>query len=483
MNSTHNTGTRRHFLATSALGIGGVALAWLLKEQALLAAPTRPELEPRRFDLTPKAPHHAPRARAMISLFMQGGPSHVDLLDPKPVMARYDGRPYPGTIRYDNPAQASAKVLASPWKFHNHGQSGTEVSELLPHLAEVVDDITIVRSMRTGVNNHGQSINALNNGRILTGRPVLGSWLTYGLGAESQDLPAYLVLTDPHSLPVVGVDNWSNGWLPSLFQGTVLRPQEPRIPNLDAPPHMQGDTQGRYLDYLERLNRGHLERHPGELDLEARIASYQLAARMQTAAREALDIRGESQATRRLYGVDEPATADYGTRCLIARRLVERGVRFVQVFTRNQFWDHHGNLRTALPASCRMTDKPAAALVRDLKSRGLLDSTVVAWGGEMGRLPVIQNDTGAARVGRDHNTYGFSMWFAGGGFKGGCVHGATDDFGHHAVTDVVHHYDYHATLLHLFGLDHRRLVYHHNGQEMALTDNQPARVVREVLLR
>ncbi|HZZ78577.1 MAG TPA: DUF1501 domain-containing protein [Gemmataceae bacterium] len=473
--------TRRHLLATSAMGIGGVALAWLLNQEKLLGAPTRPELEPRIYDLTPKPTHHEPRARAMISLFMQGGPSHVDLFDPKPVMARYDGRPYPGTIRYDNPAQASARVLASPWRFRKRGQSGLEISDLLPHLADVIDDVTIVRSMHTGVNNHGQSINALNNGRIFTGRPVLGSWLTYGLGCETQNLPAYLVLTDPHSLPVIGVDNWSNGWLPSLFQGTVLRPQEPRIPNLDPPPHMRGDAQGRYLDYLERLNRAHLERHPGEHDLEARIAGYQLAARMQTAAREALDISRESPATRALYGIDDPATADYGTRCLIARRLVERGVRFVQVFTRNQFWDHHGSILTALPRSCQMTDKPAAALVRDLKSRGLLDSTIVSWGGEMGRLPVIQNDAGRASVGRDHNTYGFSMWFAGGGFKGGCAYGATDDFGHHAVNDVVNHHDYHATILHLFGIDHRRLAYRHNGQEMTLTDQHPARIVRDIL--
>lgn len=473
--------TRRHFLATSSMGIGGLALSWLLKEDGLLAAPNRPELEPRRFDLTPKPPHFQPRARAMISLFMQGGPSHLDLLDPKPALQRYDGRPFPGTIQYDNAAQASSKVLASPWRFRKHGQSGIDVSELLPHLAEVVDDITVIRSMRTAVNNHVQSIHALNTSRIVAGRPVLGSWLTYGLGTESQNLPAYMVLTDPVSLPVVSVGNWTNGWLPSLYQGTVVRPQEPRILNLDPPSHMRGPAQERFLRYLNQLNREHLERHPGESDLEARIAGYELAARMQTAAREALDFESESPATKRLYGLDEPTTRDYGSRCLIARRLVERGVRFVQIFTRNQFWDHHGSIRTALPQACRYTDQPAAALVKDLKSRGLLDSTIVAWGGEMGRLPVIQNDAGPASVGRDHNTFGFTMWFAGGGFKAGCTYGATDEFGHHAVVDVVHHYDYLATLLHLFGLDHRRLTYTRNGQEVTLTDNQPARVVSEVL--
>jgi hypothetical protein len=469
-------------LQTSTFGVGTVALAWLLNEERLLAAvPSRPELEKQHFDLRPKTPHHAPRARAMISLFMQGGPSHIDLLDPKPTLDKYDGQAFPGTIKYDNAAQASSKVLASPWKFRKHGQCGTEVSELLPHLAKVVDDIAVIRSMHTGVNNHGQSIYALANGRTTAGPPVLGSWLTYGLGSVSQNLPAFVALPDSASLPVCGTDHWSNGWLPSLFQGTVVRPREPRILNLDPPSRLSGAPQAGYLDYLAKLNRDHLTRHPGELDLEARIASYELAARMQTAAKEALDLAGETAATKKLYGLDDPATRDYGTRCLIARRLVERGVRFVQVFTRNQFWDHHGSLRTSLPAACRMTDKPSAALVTDLKQRGLLDSTLVYWGGEMGRLPVIQNDAGAAKVGRDHNTYGFSSWLAGGGVRPGIVYGATDEFGHHAVRDVVTHHDFHATLLHLFGLDAERLVYSRNGQEQSLLDGAAHRVVKEIL--
>jgi hypothetical protein len=475
--------SRRHFLATNAMGIGTVALAWLLHEDKLLAEPSRPELEPHKFDLTPKKPPHPARATAMISLFMQGGPSHLDLLDPKPMLARYNGKTFPGTIKYDNAAQASSKVLASPWKFKKHGQCGTEVSELLPHLAEIVDDITVIRSMHAGVNNHGQSIFALNTGRIQAGRPALGSWLTYGLGSESQNLPAYVVLTDPDGLPVEGVQNWTNGWLPSLYQGTVVRPREPRILNLDAPVHLQGAAQRRSLEYLRRLNHKHLQRHRGELDLEARIASYELAARMQTAAKEALDISRESPATKRLYGIDDPVTRDYGTRCLIARRLVERGVRFVQLFTRYQFWDHHGSIRTALPAACRKTDRPAAALVKDLKARGLLSTTLMHWGGEMGRLPVIQNDAGVANVGRDHNTYGFSMWLAGGGVRGGCVYGQTDEFGHKAVTNVVTHVDYHTTLLHLFGLDGRRLVFTRNGREESLVDNQPGRIVRDIMQR
>lgn len=471
--------SRRHFLASSALGIGSLAVAWLENQQAL-AEPSKPPLEPRSFDLTPKAPHHPSRARAMISLFMQGGPSHIDLFDPKPELTKLDGKPFPGTIKYDNAAQSSSKCLGSPWKFSAHGECGMELSELVPYLGKVADDITLVRSMHTGVNNHGQSIYALNTGRTVGGFPTLGSWLTYGLGTEADNLPAYVALIDPGQLPVLGVDNWSNGWLPSLYQGTVVRPREPRILNLDAPPHLQGAAQERYLSLVERLNQEHLAKHPGELDLQARIASYELAAKMQLAAKEALDLSGESKATKELYGMNEPTTAEYGSRCLIARRLVERGVRFVQVFTQNQFWDHHGSIASALPNACRKVDRPSAALVQDLKARGLLESTLVHWGGEMGRLPVIQNDAGAAKIGRDHNTYGFSSWFAGGGMKAGYVHGTTDEFGHHAVEDVVSHHDYHATLLHLFGLEPKRLTYLRNAQEQTLVGDE-GRLVEKLL--
>lgn len=477
--NTNLQSTRRHFLASNAFGLGSVALSWLLKQDGLLAEPPKPELL--NFDLLPKAPHHAPRANAMISLFMQGGPSHVDLLDPKPTLNRLDGSNYKGDLKLDNVAEASTKILGSPWKFQKYGECGMDISELLPNLGEIADDITLIRSTHTGVNNHGQSIFALNTGRSISGRPSLGSWLTYGLGSESQNLPSFVVLTDPAGLPVEGVYNWTNGWLPSLFQGTVVRPREPRILNLDPPPELEGAPQDRYLGYLEHLNRQHLERHPGELDLSARIASYELAARMQTAAKEAVDISGETKATQEMYGLDDPATRDYGSRCLIARRLVERGVRFVQLYTRYQFWDHHHSIRKLLPASCKKTDKPAAALVKDLKARGLLDTTLVHWGGEMGRLPVIQNDTGPEKVGRDHNTYGFSMWLAGGGVKRGCIYGETDEFGHKAVTNPVSHSDYHATLLHLFGLDYKRLIFKRNNRDQSLVDNQDCRIVHDIL--
>jgi uncharacterized protein (DUF1501 family) len=275
------------------------------------------------------------------------------------------------------------------------------------------------------------------------------------------------------------VRNWSQGWLASTFQGTVIRAQEPRILDLDPPPHLAGTIQRENLAYLEQINRRHLERHPGERDLEARIASYQLAARMQTAAREALDLSRESQATQKLYGLDDPETRDYAARCLIARRLVERGVRFVQLFLAYQPWDNHNDIRKTLPEITRRTDKPSAALVKDLKDRGLLDSTLVSWGGEIGRLPVVEGEPNKA--GRDHNGQGFSTWLAGGGVRGGQIFGATDEFGHRAVVDPVSANDYQATLMHLFGIDHNRLIYHHNGREQKLTDNRPCRVVKEIL--
>lgn len=472
---------RREILHSATFGVGSVALAYLLNRDRLLAEPAKPDLERKLYTLEPRPPHFAPKAKAMISLFMQGGPSHMDLLDPKPELTKYDGKPFPGTIKYDNAAQASSKVLGSPWKFRKHGQSGLDVSELLPHTASIADDLCVVRSMKTGVNNHVQGIHALNTGRIVSGHPVLGSWVCYGLGSESRNLPAFVALPDPVSLPVSTTEHWSNGWLPAVYQGTSVRPREPRILNLDAPPHLQGTPQEKLLGYLNELNREHRQARPGEMDLDARIGTYELAARMQLAAKEAMDLSRESAKTKAMYGLDDPATAEYGTRCLLARRLIERGVRFVQVFTQNQFWDHHGSIRTALPAACKKTDQPAAALVKDLKQRGLLDSTLVMWGGEMGRLPVIQNDAGTAKVGRDHNTYGFTLWFAGGGFKAGHVHGATDDFGHHAVDKIVTHHDLHATLLHLFGLDAKKLVFRRNGAEQSLLDGHDGRVVRELL--
>jgi hypothetical protein len=354
-----------------------------------------------------------------------------------------------------------------------------DFSELLPHTAGIADDLCMIRSMHTGHNGHEVSIRYMNAGiPAVLGRPSLGAWLTYALGSVTDELPAYMVLSDPGGHPVDGVHNWTNGFLPSLYQGTVLRAKEPRIFNLNAPAHLKGDVQRNYLDFLSQLNQAHLAKRPGEHSLGARIDSYELAARMQTAATDALDISGESATTKKLYGIDQDATREYGTRCLIARRLVEYGVRFVQLFLNGQPWDNHQNIHGALPGICRRTDQPAAALVTDLKQRGLLDSTVVHWGGEIGRLPVVQS---RSKPGRDHNGQGFSTWLAGGGFKPGTIYGETDDVGHRAVVNKVTANDYQATLLHLFGLDHNGMVYHHNGQQKKLTAGRPARVVTDIL--
>lgn len=476
-----NLRSRRAFLNENAMGMGAVALAWLLQQDRLLAIPPNVARESTALDMHPRSPHQPGKARAMISLFMHGGPSHVDLFDPKPELSRRDGQEYPGEITYSFVNRASKKLLGSPWRFRQHGQSGTALSDLLPNLARVVDDLCVIRSMHTGFNGHEVSIRYWNAGiPAVIGRPSLGSWITYALGSETQDLPAYMVLTDPAGHPVDGVHNWSSGWMPPLFRGTVLRPEEPRILNLDPPPHLRGAAQERNLALLRQLNQRHLDLHAGETDLEARIASYELAARMQVAAKEALDISQETAATHRMYGLDQEVTREYGTRCLIARRLVERGVRFVQLFLGGQPWDNHSNIRGGLTAICQRTDKPSAALVADLKQRGLLETTLVHWGGEIGRLPVTENNGELSNAGRDHNGQGFSCWLAGGGIRGGTTYGETDEFGHRAVVNTVTPNDYQATVMHLFGLNHEKVVYYHNGLPQQLTAGRTARLLTDL---
>lgn len=480
--------SRRHWLQSSAFGLGSVAAAMLLKQDGLLAgegaALKKPLLEKPVYDLSPKQPPRPAKAKAMISMFMMGGPSQIDLFDPKPELVKRHGQQFEGDIRFDNAAQASRQIMAPQWEFKPRGECGMEISELLPHTAGIADDITLIRSMHSAVNNHFPGFFAMNTGGIVGGRATLGSWLTYALGSESQELPAYVALTHPWGLPICGGDSWTNGGLPSIYQGTVVRPTEPRMFNLNPPPHLRGAAQAEQLRFLEEFNRQHLEQFPGNHDLEARIASYQLAAKMQLSAREAFDISSETAETLEMYGVNNDTTKDYGTRCLIARRLVERGVRFVQIFNNGQSWDHHSSIATELPARCREIDQPAAALVKDLKRRGLLDSTLVHWGGEMGRLPTIQvpvGDTELKKVGRDHNTYGFSMWVAGAGIKGGYVHGETDEFSHYAVKDQVTHHDWLATVLDRFGLDAKSLHFEVGAQKLSLVENPAARVVQEIL--
>lgn len=481
--------SRRHWLHSSSFGLAGLAATMLMQEDGILfgneqpSQLDKPDLGPQSYDLLPKEPHFAPKAKAMISMFMIGGPSQIDLFDPKPELTKRDGQQFSGTLQQDNIAQASREIMKPLWKFEPRGQCGMELSELVPHLAEIADDITLIRSMQTNVNNHFPSLYALNSGIGVAGRPSMGSWLTYALGAVSQELPAYVALTHPNGMPIVGGDCWTNAGLPSLFQGTVVRPTEPRILNLDPPAHLKGRPQEEQLAFLKKFNTQHLSENPFENDLGARISSYELAAKMQLAAKEAFDISKETEDTIKMYGIDQDVTRDYGTRCLIARRLVERGVRFVQILNEGQSWDHHDSISSALPIRCREIDKPAAALVKDLKQRGLLDSTIVHWGGEMGRLPVIQVPPGGSsrdKVGRDHNTYGFSMWVAGGGFKSGYVHGKTDEFSHYAIEGTIQHHDWLATVLHLFGLDHNKLKYRTGAGELSLVQSPTARVANEL---
>lgn len=463
------------------MGIGSVALAWMLQQEKASGKPKSVTAKPHN-DLKPRASQFEPRAKAMISLFQHGGPSHMDLTDPKPELTRYSGTEYAGDIHFSFVNEASKKLFGSPFRFAPRGACGTELSELLPFTSKVVDDLCVIRSMHTGANGHEVSIRYFHGGiPAVVGRPTLGSWLVYALGCESQDLPAYMVLTDPGGLPVDGVTNWSNGFMPAMFQGTVLRPREPRILNLQPPAHLVGSFQRQNLELLQQLNHDYLAAHPGEAELEARIASYELAARMQTAAAEALDISQETGTTHAMYGIDRDETREYGTRCLIARRLVERGVRFVQLFHNGQPWDNHSSLTSGLASICRKTDQPAAALVQDLKQRGMLDSTLVHWGGEIGRLPVTQEHGSPEKAGRDHNGQGFSIWMAGGGIRGGLAYGKTDEFGHRAVENIVTPNDFQATVMRLFGIDHALVTYPHNSQEQIITAKRPAGVVEEII--
>lgn len=458
--------TRRAFLGRYAGCLGGLALAHLLAEADDTANP-----------LAPRPGHVAGKAKSVICLFQHGGPSQVDLFDPKSELTKRHGQAYPGPLEAHFHTQMG-KLLASPFKFHKRGRSGMELSETLPHLGKIADDITLVRSMTTESVDHEAALRLIHTGKVFPGRPVFGSWVLYGLGAARQDVPAYVVLTDPGGLPVDGPNNWSSGFLPAIYQGTPFRAAGAPVANLHPPAGLSPQARQNQLHFLQELNAAHLARNPGNAELEARISNFELAAQMQTSVPALLDLGAETEATRRLYGLDNPATAEYGKRCLLARRLVEKGVRFVQILMNGQPWDTHSKNAENLKSLCGRTDQPSAALVYDLKQRGLLDSTIVLWTGEFGRLPISQGPDG-----RDHNRHAFSLWIAGGGFKKGYVHGATDAFGYKSIDDVVTVFDLQATLLHALGLDHERLTYPHAGRDDSLTDSgvTKAHVVEELL--
>jgi hypothetical protein len=402
----------------------------------------------------------------------------MDLFDPKPALQKFHGKPYPSgklEIHFDKQA---GNVLGSPYAFRSCGDCGMVLSELLPHTAKIADDLTLVQSMTTESVDHESALRLIHSGKFLAGLPTLGAWTIYALGTENENLPAYVVLSDPGGLPVDGEKNWTSGWLPAVFQGTVFRSGKSPVLNLQTPEGVSPQARTNQLRFLETLNRTHLQRHPENSELAARIANFETAARMQVAVPDVLDLSQETEATRQMYGLDHPATEEYGTRCLIARRLVERGVRFVQLFMAGQPWDTHSKNAESLKGLTARTDQPSAALVQDLKQRGLLDETIVLWTGEFGRLPVSQGSDG-----RDHNRRAFSLWLAGGGFKAGYVHGATDDFSYESVEKVVTVHDLHATLLHTLGLDHESLTVPHEGREASLTDAEVtnAHVVNELL--
>jgi len=447
---------RRAFMARHAGGLGSLALAHL--------AAAADAGSGRNDPLAPKQPHHAGKAKAVICLFQHGGPSQMDLFDPKPELTRQHGKPHPDTLEVHFHTQ-QGKLLGSPFKFAKRGQSGVELSELLPHTARIVDDITLVRSMKTDSVDHEAALRVMHSGKIFAGRPAWGSWALYGLGSERKELPAYVVLADPGGFPVDGTNNWSSGFLPPVYQGTPFRATGTPVAHLATPADVAGAARRDQLNLLNGLNAAHIRKHPGNAELEARLSHYELAARMQTTVPDVLNFSDETEETRKLYGIDNPKSAEYGKRCLLARRLIERGVRFVQIFLSSQPWDTHSKNAESLTNLCAMTDQPGAGLVLDLKRRGLLDSTVVLWTGEFGRLPISQGTDG-----RDHNRHAFSLWLAGGGFKKGHVHGATDDFGYMSTDKIVRVPDLHATLLHTLGLDHTRLSFPHEGRDDTLTD-------------
>ena len=432
--------------------------------------------------LAAQKPHFEPRAKRVIYLFMHGGPSHVDLFDPKPDLIKYGGQPLPDSF---GPVMTRRKVAANPLlppikPFQPRGKSGLEISDFLPHLAECADDLCVLRSCHGDSVNHPQSVYQMNTGSILMGRPSLGSWVTYGLGTENQNMPAFVVMPDPGGGAKGGPPAWGSGFLPATYQGTTMRPGPNPILNLRPPSQITDAQQRASLDLIRKLNAKHLADRDADGELEARVNAYELAYRMQSAAPGIVDLHEETAETFALYGIDDkggdPETTEFGTRCLLARRMIERGVRFVQLYSGDtNGWDAHNNVADNHGLYCRRTDKPVAGLLRDLKRRGLLDDTLVIWGGEFGRMPMSEQGTG-----RDHNPWGYSVWLAGARVKGGMAYGSTDAVGLRAAENKVHVHDLHATILHLLGFNHESLTYYHNGRDERLTD-VAGHVVKEIL--
>jgi hypothetical protein len=468
--------TRREFLWEAGAGFTGLALAGMLDEGGFFTGRSRAAAA------TPRGPHFAPRAKSVIFLFMYGGPSHVDTFDYKPQLYELDGRTIPIKTFGRAGRKSEGRVVGPKWKFRQYGQAGKWVSDLFPHLATCVDDMAFLHSMTADSPIHGSAMLQMNTGKILSGSPCLGSWVNYGLGSVNRDLPGFVVMLDPTGGPISGAKNWSSGYMPATYQGTILRSAGVPVLDLKRPEATSEAVQRRLLDTLHEYNAEHHASRPDNSNLAARIASYEMAFSMQRHAPEAVDLKQETPETLLLYGLDDPRTEEFGRRCLLARRLVERGVRFIQLYAggahNDSNWDAHGDLEKNHNYHAGRTDKPIAGLLKDLKRRGLLDETLVVWGGEFGRQPTAEYAKG---TGRDHNAFGFTMWLAGGGIRAGISLGATDELGAAAVVDRFHVKHLHATVLHLLGIDPNHLTYFYNGLDQKLVGVEGAEPIAEIL--
>ncbi len=464
--------TRREFLWEVGGGFAGLALIDLLSSDGFFlqsaqaaAAETAPGVL-----LAPKPSHFPVKAKHVIFFFMTGGPSHIDLFDPKPALTKHNGQPYQGELSVGSNNRPIGYLMQSPFPFKKHGQSGLEISSIYPHLSRHADDLCVVRSLYTDTAAHASGVMQMNTGSVIIGKPSLGSWLSYGLGTMSEDLPSFVVMTDPRGGPIGGSASWSAGFMPAAYQGTLFRSKGSPLLDLATPDEVSDRRQRHSLDLLNRLNQDHFSSREQESELAARIYSYELAYRMQTSASEVVDLDKEDEKTKDMYGLNDNLTNDFGRKCLIARRLVEKGVRFVQLYSGGghgpETWDGHVDCITNHKLHGYETDQPMAALITDLKRSGLWDETLIIWGGEFGRTPTSE---GVGKPGRDHNWYGFTMWLAGAGVKGGQTIGGTDKLGFKAIEDPYHVSDFHATVLHLMGLDHKRLTYFYHGLEERLT--------------
>jgi hypothetical protein len=466
--------SRRDFLLQSGGGLGAIALASLLKDEAQ-AAGTKASLNP----LAPRKPHFEPRAKRVIYLFMHGGPSHVDLFDPKPDLMKYNGQPIPDSFGM---VMTRRKVAQNPLlgpvrAFKPRGKSGIEISDFLPCIAEHADDLCVIRSVHGDSVNHPQSVYQMNTGSILMGKPSLGSWVAFGLGTVNQDMPAFVVMPDPGGGLKGGPPAWGSSYLGATYQGTAMRAGKEPLLHLRPQPQISAEQQIGTLGLVRDLNARHLAGRDNDDELSARVAAYELAFRMQAAAPDVVNLADETAETKALYGIGEKETDEFGTRCLLARRMIERGVRFVQLYSGDtNGWDAHSDVDKNHTEYAKKTDKPVAGLLADLKRRGLLDDTLVIWGGEFGRMPMSEQGKG-----RDHNPWGYTVWFAGAKVKSGFAYGATDPIGLRAVENKVHIHDLHATILHLLGLDHENLSVYHNGLDERLTGVEPSHVVKDIL--